>query len=169
MRRHIFVVPKENACSQVFFSLIKTAFPMNAQNFLTELMAAWNAHDKQRLLNLYHPDFDGEDLSEAKRADGLHDAGRMIDYVLTAFPDLEMKILEWGVDGDKVFCFWQATGHQRGRLMNIPPTGKAVSFMGSTFLTLRDGKIVRSRRIWDVATALRHIGLLPEPTTAVYQ
>lgn len=142
---------------------------MTAHSFLTDLISAWNAHDKQRLLDLYHPDFRGEDLSEGKKANGLYDAGRMIDYVLTAFPDLEMELLEWGVDGDKVFCFWQATGHQRGRLMNIPPTGKRVSFMGSTFMTLKDGKIIRSRRIWDVATTLRYIGLLPEPTTIEYK
>ncbi|HRI58089.1 MAG TPA: ester cyclase [Saprospiraceae bacterium] len=142
---------------------------MNAHAFLSNLISAWTAHDRQRLLDLYHPDFEGEDLSEGKNASGLRDAGRMIDYVLTAFPDLEMELLEWGVDGDKVFCFWQATGHQRGRLMNIPPTGKYVSFMGSTFMTLKDGKIIRSRRIWDVATALRHIGLLPEPTTIEYK
>ena len=142
---------------------------MNAQVFLDDLMAAWNARDKQRLMDMYHPDFDGEDLSEGKRAGGLHDAGRMIDYILTAFPDLEMKLLEWGADGDKVFCFWTATGHQRGRLMNIPPTGKFVSFTGSSLLTLKEGKIIRSRRIWDVATALRQIGLLPEPTNIEYQ
>lgn len=142
---------------------------MSAQEFLTALMAAWNAGDRQKLIDLYHPDFDGEDLSEGKRADGLRDAGRMIDYILTAFPDLEMKLLDWGADGDKVFCFWQASGHQRGRLMNIPPTGKMVSFMGSSLLTLKDGKIIRSRRIWDVATALRHIGLLPEPTDIEYR
>lgn len=142
---------------------------MSAQVFLDDLMAAWNARDKQRLLDMYHPDFDGEDLSEGKRADGLRDADRMIEYILTAFPDLEMKLLEWGADGDKVFCFWQASGHQRGRLMNIPPTGKLVSFTGSSLLILKDNKIVRSRRIWDVATALRHIGLLPEPTNIEYQ
>ena len=142
---------------------------MSAQVFLDDLMAAWNARDKQRLMDMYHPDFDGEDLSEGKRAGGLHDAGRMIDYILTAFPDLEMKLLEWGADGDKVFCFWTATGHQRGRLMNIPPTGKFVSFTGSSLLTLKEGKIIRSRRIWDVATALRQIGLLPEPTNIEYQ
>lgn len=142
---------------------------MSAQVFLNDLMAAWNTRDKQRLMDMYHPDFDGEDLSEGKRADGLRDAGRMIDYILTAFPDLEMTLLEWGADGDKVFCFWTATGHQRGRLMNIPPTGKLVSFTGSSVLTLKEGKIIRSRRIWDVATALRQIGLLPEPTTIEYQ
>jgi len=142
---------------------------MSAQVFLDDLMAAWNARDKQRLLDMYHPDFDGEDLSEGKRADGLRDADRMIEYILTAFPDLEMRLLEWGADGDKVFCFWQASGHQRGRLMNIPPTGKLVSFTGSSLLILKDNKIVRSRRIWDVATALRHIGLLPEPTNIEYQ
>lgn len=142
---------------------------MSDHAFIDELIAAWNAHDKQRLLDMYHPDYAGEDLSEGKRAGSLNDAGRMIDYILTAFPDLEMELLDWGADGEKIFCFWQAKGHQRGRLMNIPPTGKAVSFMGSTFFTLKEGKIFRSRRIWDVATALRNIGLLPEPTTVEYR
>jgi steroid delta-isomerase-like uncharacterized protein len=141
---------------------------MNAHNFLTELIAAYNAHDKQRLLALYHPDYDGEDLSEGKKASGQADTARMLDYILRAFPDLHMDLLEWGVEDDKVFFFWKATGHQRGRLMNIPPTGKYCAFLGSTFITLKEGKILRSRRIWDVATALRNIGLLPEPTTNEY-
>lgn len=141
---------------------------MNTHAFLTEVIAAWNAHSKERLLRLYHPDFDGEDLSEGKRAGGIDDAARMVDYILSAFPDLEMELLEWGVDGDNVFFFWQATGHQLGKLMNIPPTGKLCSFTGSSFFTLREGKIIRGRRIWDVATMLRQIGLLPEPTTMQY-
>lgn len=141
---------------------------MNAHEFLAELIAAYNAHDKQRLLALYHSDYDGEDLSEGKKASGQTDTSRMLDYILRAFPDLHMELLEWGVEGDKVFFFWKASGHQRGRLMNIPPTGKFCAFLGSTFLILKDGKILRSRRIWDVATALRNIGLLPEPTTTEY-
>jgi predicted ester cyclase len=92
----------------------------------------------------------------------------MIDYILTAFPDLEMHLLEYGASGEDLFFFWKATAHHRGRLMNIPPTGKPVSFMGSTFFALKDGKIIRGRRIWDVATALRQIGLLPEPSSANY-
>ena len=123
---------------------------MTTQEFLDELLAAWNARDKQRLLNLYHPDFDGEDLSEGKKAGGLRDAERMIDYIFTAFPDLHMRMLESGADTSGVFFFWEVSGHHRGRLMNIPPTGKPVRFIGSTFFHLRDGKIIRSRRIWDM-------------------
>jgi len=141
---------------------------MNAQDFLTDLLEGWNTHDKQRLLDKYHPDFDGEDISECKHAGDLYDAGRMIDYVFTAFGDFDMKLLEWGVDGDNIFFFWRIKGHHRGWLMNIPPTGKPVTFTGSTFLSLKDGLIIKSRRIWDVATVLRQIGLLPEPTTSEY-
>ena len=84
---------------------------------------------------------------------------------MTELADIKKSL---GADGDKLFFFWKASGHQRGRLMNIPPTGKFCSFLGSTFLSLKEGKIYRSRRIWDVATMLRQIGLLPEPTTAQY-
>ncbi len=140
----------------------------SAHTFLTELFEAWNAHDKQRILDLYHPDFEGIDFSEGKSAGGLNDAARMIDYILTAFPDLHMELLESGCEGDQLFYFWKASGHQRGRLMNIPPTGKMVVFQGSTFFRLKDGKIYRGRRIWDVAAVLRQIGLLPEPSSAHY-
>ncbi|MFN0216998.1 MAG: ester cyclase [Saprospiraceae bacterium] len=141
---------------------------MDNHAFLLNMIAAYNAHDRQSLIDLYHPDFEGEDLSEGKKASGVSDVTRMLDYILRAFPDLNMELLEWGVDDDKLFFFWKATGHHRGRLMNIPPTGKFCSFLGSTFLTLKDGKIIRSRRIWDVATVLRNIGLLPEPTSSEY-
>lgn len=141
---------------------------MNKHAFLTELIDAWNAHDKDRLLAMYHPGYMGEDHSEGKQADGLTNAGRMIDYIFNAIPDLHMQILEEGGEGDQVFFFWKASGHHKGRLMNIPPTGKPVSFMGSTFFSLLDGKIIRSRRIWDVAGMLRQIGLLPEPSSAQY-
>lgn len=141
---------------------------MDAQAFLDKLLAAWNAHDKSAIMALYHPDFEGEDLSEAKAAKGLYQADRMVAYIFNAFPDLEMKPLEWGCDGEKFFYFWKATGHHRGKLMNIPPTGKPCTFMGASIFTLKDGKILRSRRMWDVATMLRQIGLLPETTTTEY-
>jgi steroid delta-isomerase-like uncharacterized protein len=141
---------------------------MHGHQFIQHIIDAWNAHDKQLLLSMYHPDFMGEDLSEGKRADGLLKVERMIDYIFAAFPDLNMQLLETGAEGNQLFFFWVANGHQRGRLMNIPPTGKAVSFTGSTFIQLKDGKIIKTRRIWDVATALRQIGLLPEPSSSEY-
>jgi steroid delta-isomerase-like uncharacterized protein len=141
---------------------------MDAERFLNDLIEAWNSHDQSRVMALYHPEFEGDDLSESKQAKGFYEAGRMVQYIFNAFPDLSMTPLDWGCDGDKFFYFWKATGHHRGKLMNIPPTGKHCSFMGASFLVLRDGKIVRGRRMWDVATMLRQIGLLPEPTTADY-
>lgn len=136
---------------------------MDPQQFLDKLIEAWNSHDRDRLLALYHPEFEGEDLPEGKMADGLRDAARMIDYILNAFPDIQMTQLDSGFnDKGQVFFFWEATGHHRGRLMNIPPTGKPVHFVGSTVFALRDGLIVRSRRLWDAAAILRQIGLLPE-------
>jgi hypothetical protein len=46
--------------------------------------------------------------------------------------------------------------------MNIPPTGRNVEVLGTSVLTVGDGKIARGLYIWDVAGLLRSIGLLPE-------
>lgn len=42
---------------------------MSAAVFFEELITSWNTHHLQRLLNRYHPDFAGEDLTAAKNAD----------------------------------------------------------------------------------------------------
>lgn len=142
---------------------------MDPQQFVNKLIDAWNNHDRDGLLAMYHPEFEGEDLAEGKMADGLRDAARMVDYILNAFPDIKMTQLDLGYnDAGQVFLFWEASGHHNGRLMNIPPTGKVVYFVGSTVFTLRDGLIVKSRRLWDAAAILRQIGLLPELPRAHY-
>jgi predicted ester cyclase len=50
---------------------------------------------------------------------------------------------------------------RRGRIMNIPPSGKKVACRRVMLLTVDDQQIVDGRNIWDVAGFLRGIGLLP--------
>jgi len=79
-----------------------------------------------------------------------------------ALPDIRFALDDLVVAGDRVVVVWTATGTHLGVLMNIPPSGRRVSVRGVATFIVRDGLICRATYIWDVASLLRSIGLLPE-------
>jgi predicted ester cyclase len=81
---------------------------------------------------------------------------------LGAFPDLHLTQEAMVVQGDRVALFWTACGTHRGKIMNIPPTGRRVQVRGASLFTLEGGMIKHALIIWDVAGLLRSIGLLPD-------
>lgn len=127
-----------------------------------ELVEAWNSHDVDRVVALHGPLFKGLDVAAAGPVEGLDDLRSVFSEYLAAFPDLHVSIENAVRDGDQVAISWIGTGTHRGTLMNIPPTGRAVSVRGMSMLTFRDGSIVVGTCVWDVAGMLRGLGLLPE-------
>lgn len=69
-------------------------------------------------------------------------------------------------EGDKVVVRGMIHGVQTGPLMNIPPTGKEVSF--AIFITYRiaNHKIVEHWMLVDMLTLMQQIGALPAPSHA---
>ncbi len=126
------------------------------------LMDAWNAHDARAVAACYAPDFVGDDIALAEPQHGTESIRKLTLYYLRAFPDLAVTVDGRVIDGDAVALIWTLTGTHRGTFMNIPPTGRHTSVRGTTYLTIRDGLIVRATRIWDLAGLLRGMGLLPE-------
>jgi steroid delta-isomerase-like uncharacterized protein len=129
---------------------------------VTQLLEAWNAHDVERVAALYTPDYEGEDVSEARPQRGSEGIRQSMARYLRAFPDLHFTQEATLTQGDRIALFWTARGTHRGKLMNIPPTCRPVQVRGVSLLTLQDGKIRHGLIIWDVAGLLRAIGLLPE-------
>jgi len=129
---------------------------------IAEITAAWNAHDEERLAALYHPEFEEVDVGQAISQPGQNAIRTTMRRYLEAFPDLQISMDEGVGEGDKLALAWTIRGTHQGKLMNIPPTGRKVAFRGTSFLTLKDGKIARVLRVWDLAGLLRALGLLPE-------
>ena len=127
-----------------------------------DMTAAWNAHDSERLLAFYSPEYEGSDVCEAAPQLGLEAARRSIEGYLRAFPGSYVTVEDTLVQDDRLVVVWRAHGKHQGTVMNIPATGREVEVCGVSVLTTRDGKIVRARQVWDVAALLRGIGLLPE-------
>jgi steroid delta-isomerase-like uncharacterized protein len=127
-----------------------------------DLIAAWNDHDARRVASFFAEDYIGDDVGMADSLHGPRDVRRYVNYNFLGFPDLRFELHDTLAQGDRIALIWTVRGTHRGHVMNIPPTGAAVEVKGISVLTVRDGKIWRSLRVWDVAGMLRHIGLLPD-------
>jgi steroid delta-isomerase-like uncharacterized protein len=127
-----------------------------------ELVAAWNAHDAERVKTCYAQNYEGTDVAEIEPHRGPDDVRRHMRVNLRAFPDLELHIERCVAQEDCVALFWHAHGTQTGKVMNIPATGRRVEVRGVSLFKIAEGKIVQGTRLWDVAGMLRTIGLLPD-------
>lgn len=130
--------------------------------FVTDLIAAWNSHDIERIAQFYAEDFEGVDVAYAAPRRGRDDIRHTMSRYLTAFPDLQFSIKELVVQGNKASLAWVGRGTHEGKVMNIPPSGRQIEIWGTSFFTVKNQQISYSLHIWDVAGLLRSIGLLPE-------
>lgn len=126
------------------------------------LIAAWNDHAPGRIAAFYAPDYQGEDIAQPQPQYGPGDIRRLTAFYFRAFPDLVVEMEDLIARDDRAVLVWTWRGTHRGTFMRIPPTGKFVAVRGTTTLTIRDGLIWRSVRVWDLAGLLRGLGLLPE-------
>lgn len=129
---------------------------------VANLVRAWNAHDVDRIVDFYAPDYEGMDVAEAGPQRGPEAVRRSMDRYLQGFPDLSFTAESTLVQGDRVALVWLARGTHQGKLMKIPATGRAIAVRGVSILTFRERRVWRAQHIWDLAGLLRAIGLLPE-------
>jgi steroid delta-isomerase-like uncharacterized protein len=132
------------------------------QQFATDLVAAWNSHDLDRAAEFYTPDYVGRDLGRSDSQQGREGIRSYLANYHSAFPDLIFAVDDTIADGDRLALAWTANGTHRGVILNIPATGRFVSFRGVSLLTVRDGKVSQATYLWDVAGLIRSVGLLPE-------
>ena len=132
------------------------------QQFVEDLLGAWNAHDTGRIKSFYAAEYEGVDVGQAEPQRGPQGVSRSMDRYFQAFPDLRFVEEDVVVEGDRAVLVWTAHGTHGGKLMSIPPTGRRVSVRGVSVLTIENGKITRGLYVWDSAGLLRAIGLLPE-------
>jgi steroid delta-isomerase-like uncharacterized protein len=133
----------------------------DAAQLVSDLLAAWNAHDPERAAAFYAPNYVGTDVGHASPQHGPRGRMVVLRSYIRAFPDLrfEGEVL---VDGERAVLLWTMHGTHRGTIMHIPPTGRKVAVRGVSVLTIADGLITHGETIWDTAGFLRALGLLPE-------
>lgn len=84
---------------------------------------------------------------------------RVYDAYFRAFTDMRLERDVLLVDGDRVALFARASGTDLGGFMGMPPTGRRVSIPIVFLYDMKDGLIVRERRIYDFTGVLVQMGV----------
>lgn len=131
-------------------------------NLIENMMGMWNAPDAESAREIYTQDYQGVDVTDRTRVEGPEGVTRQLERYYRAFPDLVFATEQTILEQDRAALYWRATGTHAGTLLNIPPTGRRVQVNGVSLLYIVNGKIARGVHLWDLASLLREIGLLPE-------
>jgi predicted ester cyclase len=90
---------------------------------------------------------------------------QFVSTYLTGFPDLQFRVEDLIVEGDKAALRYTATGTQNGPMMDIPPTGKKATVTGIV-ISRHDqaGKAVEGWLNVDALGMLQQLGVIPMPS-----
>ena len=93
-------------------------------------------------------------------ASGLEAIENLYRTYFAAFPDFKFDSEQVLIDGDETAQIGRISGTDNGGFMGMAPTHRRVSIPITWFYTLRGGKIVRERRVYDFTGVLIQVGLL---------
>ena len=79
-----------------------------------------------------------------------------------ALPDVDVRIEETVVEGDRAAVVTTTTGTHEGELLGVRPTGRRVAVTGIDWVRVADGRIVEHRGLTDIVGLLRQLGGVPD-------
>lgn len=109
----------------------------------------WNEWDDGAVDGLLAPDF------RFRGPLGDETVGRDVwrryrDAIRTAAPDFHNRIVDLVCEGHAAAVRLECTGHHRGLLLGIEPTGRAFSYPVAAFLNCRSGALVSCWALGDL-------------------
>lgn len=135
-----------------------------------QLVEAFNATDLDRVEELAADDFELLDVATGEIFRGKEGARRNAEGWFTPFPDVELEIVNLVASGDWEIFEGIGRGPHTGPLVTpegeIPPTGRNVELRFCSVAQVRDGKFVKARDYYDIATIMQQLGLMPEAASA---
>lgn len=139
----------------------------DARGFVTDLFAAFNDHDVERIVGMHTPDAVWEDPSLPAPITGRAAIAEHLRAIHQAFPDLHFdEDLElYTSEGGKAAAQWRFGATMTGPLdpPGYAPTGKRTTVAGVCLYRFEDGLIARHRQYYDTRGMLEQLGLLPTP------
>ena len=134
-----------------------------------ENIAAWNAHDADRLLAILSDDIVWQDVGNPQPLHGKDRARQFARGWFAAFPDIKLTVTNRVVTEDQVAVEVGFTGTNSGPLElapgapPIPATGRQVNGKGTYFVRIKNGKAVEVHTYPDLAGLMMQLGLTPMP------
>jgi steroid delta-isomerase-like uncharacterized protein len=128
--------------------------------FVARRLESWRQRDIDALARDHSEDCVLETPFAGGKVKGRAAIERVYRGFLSAFPDLAFERTDYLIDGDRVALIATLTGTNKGGFMDLPPTGRRVSFPLVLVFKLKDGLIVEEQRIYDFTGVLLQAGVL---------
>lgn len=134
----------------------------DAKRFIRDYTdAVWNEGDTGALQRFYTSDYVHHDVSQPDLST-LDDYRGWADSLLAGLSEMRVDIDDLIAEPDgKVVKVWTASGRHTGELAGVPPTGRTVSFSGTTTYRLVGGRIAESWYVYDLFGLLQQMGAIP--------
>jgi steroid delta-isomerase-like uncharacterized protein len=124
-------------------------------------IAAWNAGDLDRYLELYDEGIALHGYSEAPM--GKAEVLGFYQGLFDALDDLHLDVVRIVEDDDVLAVHAVMSGTHTGDLFGVPATGTRIQQQVMTMLRFADGRCVERWSVADTLGVMAQIGALPQP------
>lgn len=144
----------------------------DARSFVKDLVNALNKKDPESILRHYADDCELTDPTTQQPLRGKEGVRKNVTQWANAMSELEIDVKESVTAGNKAVLLFEGRGRHTGELEmgpgeKIPATNKPLRLEVANFLTLdSSGKITKDHSIFDVASMMMQLGLLPDTQRA---
>jgi steroid delta-isomerase-like uncharacterized protein len=130
--------------------------------------SVWNKGDFSVLDTLVSPEAVDHSTvgGKPKMEKGSASFRAIVTMFRSAMPDICLTIDDEIYAGDKVVHRWHLEGTDTGGVMGMPPSGKRLTFSGTTIARMEDGMIVERWANVDELGLLQQLGVVPPPPGA---
>ena len=122
---------------------------------IEQVVESINSHDSEPWLTLFAPDC--RCVTATGRNVDVAGLQRVLGNTLRAFPDLEVKVQRWVIDGDVVVTEEVMEGTHKGPFAGLAPTGRRVSIPLVHVSRVVDGHVVERIGYHDTAAIIRQL------------
>jgi steroid delta-isomerase-like uncharacterized protein len=123
--------------------------------FVKRLVSAYNQRSLDEFDDLLTDDV--VLIRDEEKAHGRDEFKAVLRRLQRAFPDIQYRIDDVIVAGDRIALRWEACGTHRDDYLGVPATGRPVSYTGVTIYELRDKRIARIWVAADLFSLLRRL------------
>jgi steroid delta-isomerase-like uncharacterized protein len=119
----------------------------------------YNAGRFDRLEEIFHPEVVAHGpIPIDPGVEGLRAA---LMRVKQAFPESHIDIVDFAETPDTIYRRWIFHGTNSGSFFGMPPTGRSVDMTGVDIERFDGDRIIEHWSIWDRATMMEQLGLIP--------
>jgi steroid delta-isomerase-like uncharacterized protein len=118
----------------------------------------WNQQREAAIDEMFHREGKAHGFPDAKSVlVGPDEFKKIHRNFVGAFPNLQVIVEDVIAEGDRVAVRWSTTMTHRGDHLGFPATGKTGSLEGSSFLVVKEGKILEGWNQMDMQGMFQHL------------